>query len=167
MSNQELTQEKTLETYADGFNQLAEALKGLTDSHLDLSRDKGKWSIRQIVHHIVDVEDIWKTCIKGALANPGCTIDMTWYIVDNKCAGPLDYAHRPIAETIDLFKAMRHHVVEFMNNLPNTWETNFTTIWSNQPNGLALNVGGLIAFLCTHLEGHINQIRETREKHNI
>ncbi len=53
--------------YAEGVYALDEVLEGLSDQGLDLSRDQGKWTIRQIVHHIVDAEDIWKSCIKAAL----------------------------------------------------------------------------------------------------
>lgn len=167
MSEQASKQEKVLARYAEGVNQLDEVLAGLSESDFDLSRDQGKWTIRQIVHHIVDVEDIWKTCIKAGLGNPGCTVNLKWYIVDNKCAGPLDYAHRPITDAVELLRAIRHHIVELVSHLPGAWEQSFTTTFSDSPEGKTFKVGEVIGFQDTHLEGHIKQIRKTREKHGI
>jgi hypothetical protein len=167
MSEQALKQEKALTRYTDGVNQLDEVLAGLCESDFDLSRDQGKWTIRQIVHHIVDAEDIWKICIKAALGNPGCTIDMKWYIVNNKCAEPLDYAHRPITDGVELFRATRHHLVELVNHLPGAWDQSFTTIWGNIPEGKTFKVGDVISFQNFHLDRHIKQIRKTRQKHGV
>lgn len=167
MSGQASKQEKVLARYAGGVKQLDEVLAGLSESDFDLSRDQGKWTIRQIVHHIVDAEDIWKTCIKAALGNPGCTVDMNWYIIDNKCAEPLDYAHRPITDSVELFRAIRRHIVELVNHLPGAWDQFFTTIWSNIPDGTTFKVGDVIRFQNAHLERHIKQIRKTRQKQGI
>lgn len=167
MSESKLKQKKVLALYAEGINQLDEVLKSLSESDIDLSRDQGKWTIRQIIHHIADVEDIWKTCIKAALGNPDCTVDLSWYILDNKCAEPLDYAHKPIGDAIELFSVTRRHIVELVNHLPGAWERSFTVIWRDMPDAVAYKVGDAIGFQDIHLEGHIKQIRETREKHGI
>ncbi|NTU56358.1 MAG: DinB family protein, partial [Anaerolineales bacterium] len=58
-----------LTQYADGPSLLDSALSGLRETDLDLAPSADSWSIRQIVHHIVDGDDIWKTCIKTALGN--------------------------------------------------------------------------------------------------
>jgi hypothetical protein len=167
MSGQASKQEKALARYAGGVNQLDEVLAGLSQSGFDLSRDQGKWTIRQIVHHIVDAEDIWKICIKAALGNPGCTVDMNWYIIDNKCAEPLDYAHRPITDGVELFRAARRHIVELVNHLLGAWDQSFTTTWSDSPEGKTFKVGDVIGFQNLHLGRHIKQIRETRKKHGV
>ncbi|UCH95075.1 MAG: DinB family protein [Candidatus Aminicenantes bacterium] len=160
-------QEKALNRYAEGVVELDAVLEVLSESHLDLSRGQGKWSIREIVHHIADAEDIWKTCIKAALGNPGCTVDLNWYIIDNKCAGPLDYARRPITDAVDLFKATRRHIVELITHLADAWNQSFTITRSDLPEGKTFKVGDVISFQNLHLRRHIKQIRETREKHGI
>lgn len=165
---QKQKQEKDIAKYGEGVEQLAAALEGLSEENLDLSRAPGKWTIRQIVHHIADAEDIWKTCIKAALGNPGCRFDMNWYIVDNKCAEPLDYAHRPIIEAVELFNATRRHIVELVKNLPAAWDQIFTIARSDlPPEGKAFKVGDVIRFQNLHLNIHIKQIRETRQEHDI
>jgi hypothetical protein len=167
MSEQASIQEKALARYAEGINQLDEVLAGLSESDFDLSRDQGKWTIRQIVHHIVDAEDTWETFIKAALGNPGCTVDMNWYIIDNKCAQPLDYTHRPITDGVELFRAIRRHIVELVNYLPGARERSAAVSWSGIADGKTFKVGDVIGFQNDHLEHHVKQIRETREKHGV
>jgi hypothetical protein len=164
---EEQKQEKSIAKYAKGVEALDAVLEGLSASDIDLARAEGAWTIRQIVHHIVDAEDIWETCIKAALGNPGCKIDLNWYIIDNKCAGPLDYAHRPIAEALELFRAIRRHIVEMVKFLPGAWNTPFTAIFSNKPEGFPFTVADVIGFQNLHLLRHIQQIRESRKKHGI
>jgi hypothetical protein len=160
-------EEKAVSQYAAGVGELDAVLQGLSEAQLDLSREQGKWSIREIVHHIVDAEEIWKTCIKAALGNPGCTVDLGWYIIDNKCAGPLDYAHRPIGDALELFRATRRHIVELVTHLPEAGEKSFTITRGNDREGKPFDVGGVIRFQKTHLDRHIKQIRKTREAHGI
>jgi hypothetical protein len=160
-------QEKALSKYIEGIKLLDDVLSGLSASDLDLARESGKWTIREIVHHIVDAEEIWKTCIKGALGNPGCTVDLNWYIPDNKCAEPLDYRHRPIEDGIALFGATRRHVIELLKHIPDAWNQSFTITRDDIPKGKTFNIGDVISFQNIHLERHIKQIRDTREKHGL
>ena len=122
LSLQNLEQENLMPTYEKGAEQLDVALEGLSESQLDLARAQGKWTIREIVHHIRDAEDVWQTIIKAALGNTGCTFDISWYIPDNKCAVQLDYANRPIHCAVELFKAARRYIADLVKHLPNTME---------------------------------------------
>ena len=47
-----------LALYADGPAQLTDVLTGFTESELNLALTTGSWTIRQIVHHIADGDDI-------------------------------------------------------------------------------------------------------------
>ena len=46
--------------YIEGPKLLERALAGLTEADLDTAPAKGGWSIRQIVHHLADGDDLWK-----------------------------------------------------------------------------------------------------------
>jgi uncharacterized damage-inducible protein DinB len=154
--------------YAEGVEQLEAALAGLSESNLGLSRAEGKWSIRQIVHHIADAEDIWETAIKAALGNSGCRFDVNWYIPDNKCAEPLDYTNRPVADAVELFKAARRHIAVLVNYLPDdAWERHIIFVRDDLPEGKEFKVGEMLRFQTMHLDRHIKQIRKTREKHGV
>jgi uncharacterized damage-inducible protein DinB len=123
-----MTREEIITQFESGPEQLDSALSDLTESALNLARSEGKWSIRQIVHHIADAEDLWKMCIKAAAGNPGCTFDMSWYIPDNKWAHPLEYATRPIAGALQLFHASRRQILELIQHVPDAWEKRLTLV---------------------------------------
>jgi uncharacterized damage-inducible protein DinB len=63
------SQTSVVARYAEGPAQLEQAIAGLQDADLDASPVQGGWTIRQIVHHIVDGDDLWKVGIKAALGN--------------------------------------------------------------------------------------------------
>jgi hypothetical protein len=108
--------------YEAGPAQLEAALAGLSELQLDLSRAEGKWTVRQIVHHIGNTEDLWQTIIRAALSNTGCTFDISWCIPDNIAAVSLDYANRPIHDAVELFKADRRYIANMIKYLPNARE---------------------------------------------
>ena len=152
--------------YASGPKQLQKTLHGLASIDLDLARAENKWTIRQIVHHIVDAEDLWEICIKSALGHSGCTVDVSWYIIDNKWAEPLDYAGRPIDEAVAFFQAVRRHVVELIGHLPAPWEQHIILTRGIESEGKRLTVKDIIAWQVRHLALHIEQIQETRQIHH-
>jgi hypothetical protein len=47
-----------LTRYAEGPEQLEAALAGLEETNLDVADTPESWTIRQIVHHIVDGDDL-------------------------------------------------------------------------------------------------------------
>ncbi len=77
--DQNLRSENVLCRYAEGPARLEAALAGLTEAQLDLTLAAGGWSIRQIAHHVVDGDDLWKTPIKAALGCPSEPFSLLWY----------------------------------------------------------------------------------------
>jgi len=167
MAKQEKKQEERIVRYLAGIEELDAVLQGLSEAGLDLSRAEEKWTIRQIVHHIVDAEDIWETGIKAALGNSGCFFNFSWYISDNKCAEPLDYARRPLGNGVELFKIVRPHVVELIRHLPGAWERYLIVKRPEIPDGKKFTVADIIDWQILHLSIHIKQVRKTRAKHGI
>jgi len=168
MSEQNREQEKLMPVYEAGPEQLAVALSGLSESQLDLSRAEGKWTVRQIVHHIVNTEDLWETIIKAALGNTGCKFDISWVIPDNIAAVPLDYANRPIHDAVELFKAERRHIANMVKHLPNARERSVLLTQTNEKyEEKIFTVDEMLNWQIQHLEIHIKQILKTREVHGI
>ena len=50
------TRKKLIDQYKDGYRAVAEALSGATEAELDAHPAPGKWSAREIVHHLADSE---------------------------------------------------------------------------------------------------------------
>ena len=69
-----------LELFKRGPGILENALAGLSDTELDYDPLNGGWSIRQIVHHLVDGDDLWKMYIKIALGNEQAEFTLKWYL---------------------------------------------------------------------------------------
>ena len=68
-----------LARYMDGPPLLKRTLDGLCPNDLDKPPVNGGWTIRQIVHHVADGDDIWKTCIRIALGNEEAEFTLGWY----------------------------------------------------------------------------------------
>ena len=58
MTEQTTSLEVILNLYADGPAKLEAALAGLSEPDLDLALTSDSWTIRQIVHHIADGDDL-------------------------------------------------------------------------------------------------------------
>jgi uncharacterized damage-inducible protein DinB len=63
MDKQTSSREKTMARYADGPKQLEAAIAGLPEVNLDIAERDGTWTIRQILHHIADGDDLWRSFI--------------------------------------------------------------------------------------------------------
>ena len=158
--------EELLASYAAGPDLLAVALEGLSGSEFDeMARAAGEWTIRQIVHHIADADDLWKMCIKAALGDSGCRFDASWYVVRNGWAETLDYARQPDGPALDLFAANRSHVVQMIQLLPDAWDRHILFTLDGVASDKLLTVGEIIAFQVEHTQQHIDDIQGIRLKY--
>jgi uncharacterized damage-inducible protein DinB len=151
--------------YAEGPAQLEQALAGLQDADLDAAPVQGGWTIRQIVHHIADGDDLWKVGIKAALGNEQGEFTLEWYWVvpQDTWAERWAYAGRPIDASLALFKATRAHVTQLLAHVPDGWSRSITV---RKPSGEAtrLTVGAVVEMQADHLQHHLRRIRAIREE---
>jgi len=158
----------TLAQYADGPAQLEAALIGLTESDLNLAQTTDTWTIRQIVHHIVDGDDIWKTCIKAALGNSEGLFSLQWYWdrPQTEWAETWRYANRRIEPSLVLLRANRHHIEELVRQTPNAWEKSIRLKWPDTEEE-RITIGDVLEMQARHVIGHINDIQMIRRAHNV
>ena len=158
----------TLAQYADGPAQLEAALVGLTESDLNLAFAPDTWTIRQIVHHIADGDDIWKICIKAALGNAEVLFSLQWYWDKPQIewAENWRYTNRPIKSSLALLHANRHHIVELIQQTPNAWEK---SIRIKRPHRKEerISIGDVLEMQARHVVDHISDIQMIRRAHNI
>jgi uncharacterized damage-inducible protein DinB len=156
----------TLALYADGPAQLEAVLMGLTESDLNLARTSDSWTIRQIVHHLADGDDLWKTCIKAALGNSEGLFSLQWYWdkPQTEWAENWKYADRSIEASLALLRANRRHIAELVQQTPNAWEKSIRLKW---PEGEEerITIGEVLEDQASHVVGHINDIRMIRQAH--
>lgn len=156
-----LPDDQVLALYAGGPQRLAAAVAGLAAHQLDLCRAPGKWSVRQIVHHVVDSDLATFEVLRLALAEPGRQITTNPWDADVWAAG-LDYAHRPIAPGLGLLAAVRGYVHGLVEHLPGALDR--TAVW---PSGYQAPVRRLLQQVGGHALGHIAQIWEVRRRYHI
>ena len=157
-----------LTQYADGPAQLESVLSGLTESALNLSLTPDAWTVRQIVHHIVDGDDIWKTCIKAALGNAEGMFSLQWYWDKSQTewAENWKYSSRPIDPSLALFRANRRHIVELVQQTPNVWEKSIR-IKTPRDEEARITVGEVLEIQAPHVVEHINDIQAILRAHNL
>jgi uncharacterized damage-inducible protein DinB len=151
-----------LERYAGGPALLEAAIAGLSDAELDRALEPGSWSIRQLVHHVVDGDDIWKTCLKAALGNSGARYSQGWYATDNHWAATLDYAARPVEPALALLRANRAYVVELLRHLPDGWSRHVVFRWDDDAEPRTVTPREIVAMQARHVDAHLADIRAIR-----
>jgi hypothetical protein len=152
--------------YANGPAQLEAALADLKRADLDIALDDVSWTVRQIVHHVVDGDDVWKYCIKLALGNSDPIFDLRWYLVKPQIqwAELWAYQDRDIDPSLALFTANRKHIVQLIQAIEGSWER--TTLIQLIDKQDIVTVGWVVEMQCNHVKGHIEDIRRIRQIHS-
>jgi hypothetical protein len=107
------TRKRLVDQYKDGYRVVAEALTGATDEELDARPAPGKWTAREVVHHLADSEMTSAIRLRLLLAAPKPNI--TGYDQD-EFARRLHY-DRPIEASLEAFKAARRTTAEILDRL--------------------------------------------------
>ena len=154
-----------LTRYMEGPALLERAIAGLQSADLNAPPLGGGWTIKQIVHHIVDGDDLWKACIKAALGSEGGEFTLEWYwsLPQQVWAERWGYAHRSLDSSIALFRANRDHVVQLLEQVPDAWSR---TIGVRKPNGEVetVSAGFVVEMQAEHVEHHVTRILAIRRE---
>ena len=145
--------------FMEGPILLERALAGLREADLDTAPAKGGWTIRQIVHHLADGDDIWKTCIKQALGNDQTEFSLNWYrsLPQDTWADRWAYAQRPIEVSLALLKANRDHVIQLIEHVPDGWNR-AVGFRDKDDQTEMVPVGFVIEMQANHVMHHLQQI---------
>lgn len=157
-----------LTQYANGPSLLNSTLTGLSYTDLDLSPGADSWSIRQIVHHIVDGDDIWKTCIKIALGNSDALFSLEWYTVKSQVewSESWAYSRRSLASCLALYRANRAHIVDLLKHIPGALEKS-VLLERKGKEAIRVTVFDVVELHVRHLEEHIASIKSIRQAHGV
>jgi DinB superfamily len=140
---------------------LEAVVNGLTDDALDFKPSKGGWTIRQIVHHVADGDDIWKLGIKVAIGSDDAEFSLGWYgaLPQETWGERWAYGSRPVEGSISLLKASREHIFQLMEKLPAAWNQ---AVRLRTADGQIerVPVGFVIQMQSDHLVHHLKRIRE-------
>ena len=108
------TRPKLIAMYKDGYRAVSEALTGATDAELDTQPKPGKWSAREVVHHVADSEMTAAIRLRLLLVvdNP----QIVGFDQD-EFARKLYYAERPTEASLEAFKAARRTTAELLDRM--------------------------------------------------
>jgi len=102
-------------SYAQATAEFLNVANELTESQLDASHSGG-WSARQVIHHVADSEAQSYARLRRLIAEPGTQIqgydEASWG--ENETLG---YKDLPIANSLDVFKAVRASSLEIVKRL--------------------------------------------------
>ena len=168
MTQQITPLEQTLSRYAMGPDLLTAALQGLEDIQLDLAVSSDSWSIRQLIHHIVDGDYLWKEFLLRAAGEDGQVFTLEWYwcLPQDEWVKRWSYAGRDISQSVALLIANRHHTLDLLRQLPHLWE-NCLLIPTRQGGQERVSVGQVVEMQARHVEAHVEDIRRIRSVYNV
>ena len=152
--------DKILARFKAGPDLLKGTIAGLKDKDLDKASAKGGWSIRQIVHHLADGDDIWKIAIKQALANDKSEFSLEWYraMPQIAWADRWEYAKRSVDVSLEFLKASRKQLLQLLEYVPDGWNKSVRFIEANAKTEI-ITVGFIIKMQADHIEHHVKQIK--------
>jgi hypothetical protein len=143
-----------IDQYKDAHRIVTEALAGATDAELDAKPAPGKWSARQIVHHLGDSEMSGAVRLRLLVTGPNATI----LAYDQDAFAARLYYDRPIAASLDAFKAARASTVEILERLS---EADWQREGTHSEHG-RLTVERWLEIYAAHGHKHAEQIRVAR-----
>ena len=148
------TRKKLIDQYKDGYRVVSEALVGATAEDLDARPAPGKWTAREVVHHLADSEMTSAIRLRLLLAvdNPA----ILGYDQD-EFARRLHY-DRPIEASLDAFKASRRTTAEILDCMSeDEWHREGTHTEHGR-----YTIERWLEIYATHAHNHAEQIRVAR-----
>jgi len=147
---------KTLiDQYKDGYRIVADALVGAKDKELDAHPAPGKWSAREIVHHLADSEMTAAVRLRLLVA-----IDHPQIVGfdQDEFARRLHY-DRPIEASLDAFKTARRATAEILDRMSDAEWAREGTHSEHGP----YTAERWLEIYSKHAHNHAEQIRLARE----
>ncbi|WP_189015700.1 DinB family protein [Paenibacillus marchantiophytorum] len=148
--------EEILAMYHGGITELEAAVAHLSEEQLNLQEAPGKWSIREQVLHVIDLELVTIHKVKFALAEPGRSYTGNSFSQDDWSVG-LRYASRPIHDEVLMFRALRQHILNLCACLPGALGRTVVTSKDREE-----TVAKLLKMMAGHASHHIRAIWRIR-----
>jgi hypothetical protein len=144
-----------IKNYKNGSREVADALKGISDQELDFHRAPGKWSAREIVHHLADSE------MNAAIRMRKLLVEMNPYIQgydQDEFAKKLHYSKRPIEPSLKAFEGARETTGEILDQLR---EEDWKRTGEHSEIG-PYSIEKWLEIYAAHAHNHADQIRKSR-----
>lgn len=140
--------------YKDGYREVAAALEGASDRELDSKPAPGKWSAREIVHHLADSEMTSAVRLRLLVVEENAKIRP----YDEKEFATRLHYDRPIANSLLAFQAARLSTGELLDAMT---DTEFAKRGTHPEHG-SYGVERWLEIYAEHAHNHADQIRRAR-----
>lgn len=143
-----------LERFRTGFEDVVDALAGITPGELDRRPPGSDWTAREIAHHLADSEATAYIRLRRLIAEPNPTL--VGYD-EEEFARRLHY-DRPIEPSLDVLRAVRTASLQLLEALtPGEWHRSGVHSDSG-----AYTVDDWLRIYAGHSHDHADQIRRAR-----
>ena len=133
-------------------------LTGVFGEEEDFVPAPGKWSARQIVAHLADMELVAAHRFRQVIAEDHPTLVA---IDQDAWSANLDYARRKPKQSLETFRRLRAENFELLKALP---EAAFERTGNHTENG-SVTLLRLLEGYAGHAESHARQLQELREEY--
>ena len=148
------TRSQLIAKYKDGYREVVSALEGATDKELDARPAHGKWTAREIVHHLADSEMTSAVRLRLLVAEENATIRA----YDEKEFATRLHYNRPIANSLLAFQAARLSTGDLLDRMS---DADFAKTGTHPEHG-SYGVGRWLEIYAEHAHKHAEQIRRAR-----
>jgi DinB superfamily len=146
---------KLVAQYKDGYRVVSEALAGASEKELDAHPAPGKWSAREIVHHLADSE--MTSAVRLRLLVASDRPQIMGYDQDEFSRRL--YYNRPIEGSLAAFKAARQTTAEILERMTEAeWRREGTHSEIGR-----YSVDQWLEIYSVHAHDHARQIRVARQ----
>ena len=149
-----MTRKQLIDQYKAGYEVVADALAGATDAELDAHPAPGKWSARDIVHHLADSEMTAAIRLRLLIATERPQI----VGFDQEEFARRLYYDRPIEASVEAFKSARRTTAEILDRMS---EAEWAREGTHSEHG-RYTVERWLEIYAAHAHNHADQIRVAR-----
>ena len=149
-----MTRKQLIDQYKAGYEVVAAALAGATDPELDAHPAPGKWSAREIVHHLADSEMTAAIRLRLLIATERPQI----VGFDQEEFARRLYYDRPIEASVEAFKSARRTTAEILDRMT---EAEWAREGTHSEHG-RYTVERWLEIYAAHAHNHAEQIRVAR-----
>jgi len=142
--------------YAAGYDEVINALDGFPADSLGAHPIAGKWSAREIVHHLGDSESFSAARLRKLLTEDNVVIQ--GYDQD-EYARKLRYNERDMAPALDAFRSARETTLQLLRLMT---EDDWHRVGSHTESG-RYSTEDWLTIYAAHAHNHASQIRRLRE----
>jgi len=125
----------------------------LASAELDKTYAPGKWTVRQLLHHLADAESVLYERIRRGIARPG---QVVYGFDQDAWADQLDYQDRDLERNKRMFEVIRENTIELAERY---YESKGQQVYVHSETGLR-TVQQEFEKVAWHNAHHLRQIRQ-------